>query len=73
MQLDSITDRDNNPIGITIKYTGEPDYVIINVYCNRNEFFQWDETYMKHTDTDGHKYFEMTMTSKSGCVVITTD
>ena len=75
MDLNGITDRDGNQIGITITYTGSDteDYTVINVYCNHNELLKWDSTYMEHTDKHGHHYYEMTMNSQSGCAKITTD
>ena len=71
----SITDRDENIIGITLKYIGSPsrEYLELHVYCNREMDLEWDEQFSKHTDSSGVGYFSITMNSKSGCSVIETD
>ena len=40
-----ILDRDDNIIGITLKYKGSPseNYVLLEVYCDHNSDLRWDE------------------------------
>ena len=71
----SILDRDYNIIGLQIKYTGAPsnEYIQMNIYCSRDQTFQWDGSYLPHTDTAGKTYYQMTMNSEYGCAAIETD
>ena len=75
IQVETITDRDENVIGLSMSYKGSPsgDYVLFHIYCDHDRTeLQWDKTYTTHS-SGVDTYYQMTMNSVTGCIVIQTD
>ena len=54
IELTTMLDGDDNVTGVVLEYHDSPShaYLLINIYCNSSEEFDWDNTYMAHTDKD---------------------
>ena len=73
--MSGLTDRDDNVIGIALKYVGSPsgDYFLMHLYCNRNDLeLDWNGEFIMHRD-GGENYYQVTMSTITGCSVIVTD